>query len=211
MYRVMDDTDADLWARSRAGDTRAFGTLYERHARAVYRFCFWRTTDAALAEDLSAAVFLEAWAGRDRVTVVDGNLLPWLLGVAHNLVRNQWRSARRRQAALSRLPALRDAPDPADDVAARIDAERRMREVRAALDRLPERERVVVEMCAWAGLSPAEAALALRVPVGTVHSRLHRARARLDRFVREAGTRTGHEPGDSTGLSRPPMEVRDGA
>jgi RNA polymerase sigma factor (sigma-70 family) len=207
--RVMDDSD--LWSRVRGGDASAFAVLYERHASAVYRFCFWRLADAALAEDLSAAVFLEAWAGRARVDLAGGSLLPWLLGVAHNLVRNQWRSARRRRAALSRLPPLREAPDPADDVAARVDAERRMRAVRAALVRLPAREREVMEMCVWAGLSPAEAAVALRIPVGTVHSRLHRARARLDRYVREATTPTGHEPGDSAVLSRPSMEVRDGS
>ena len=205
----MDDNQ--LWSRVRDGDASAFAVLYERHGSAVYRFCFWRTAETALAEDLSAAVFLEAWAQRCRVDLAAGSLLPWLLGVAHNLVRNHWRSARRRSAALSRLPPLRDAADLADDVAAKVDAERRMRAVRAALDRLPAREREVVEMCAWAGLSSAEAAVALGVPVGTVHSRLHRARAALDRCVREAATPTGHEPGDSAVLSRPSMEVRDGS
>ncbi len=203
--------DSDLWSRVRDGDASAFAVLYERHMPTVYRFCFWRTGNAALAEDLSAAVFLEAWAQRARVDPAGGSLLPWLLGVAHNLVRNQWRSARRRRAALSRLPPLPEVPDPAEDVAARLDAERRMRAVRAALDRLPAREREVVEMCAWAGLSPTEAAVALRVPVGTVHSRLHRARARLDRYMREAVPATGHEPGDSAVLSRMPMEVPDGS
>ncbi|GAA0720500.1 RNA polymerase sigma factor [Dactylosporangium roseum] len=206
----MDDNDQQLWSRARAGDASAFGTLYERHARAVYAFCFWRTSDAALAEDLSAAVFLQVWASRGRTELTEPSLLPWLLGVAHNLVRNQWRSARRRRAALARLPPLRDSPDPVDEIADRIDAQRNMQAVRAALERLPRRERDVLEMCVWMGLSPAEAAAALRIPVGTVHSRLHRARTRLKKSLDEAPQRGGHEPGDGTALSRPALEVFDG-
>jgi DNA-directed RNA polymerase specialized sigma24 family protein len=61
MESVMEPTDQILWARAQAGDAAAFAALYRRHANAVYRFCFWRTADAGLAEELSAAVFLEAW------------------------------------------------------------------------------------------------------------------------------------------------------
>ena len=215
----MDDDDRQLWDRARAGDAAAFGALYERHASAVYNFCFWRTSDAALAEDLSAAVFLEVWASRGRIELTEATLLPWLLGVAHNLVRNQWRSARRRRAALARLPPLRDSPDPVDEVAARVDAQSRMRAVRAACERLPKRELEVLEMCVWMGLSPAEAAAALRIPVGTVHSRLHRARARLRRSLGdelgetfgEAPAPRGHESGDGVAPSRPALGVLDGA
>jgi len=209
MTKVMDDQE--LWDRARAGDAAAFGALYERHARAVHEFCFWRTSDAALAEDLCAAVFVEVWAARGRTALSQPSLRPWLFGVAHNLVRNQWRSARRRRAALDRLPPLRDAPDHAETVAERVDAERRMRAVRAAVDRLPRRERDVLELCGWAGLTPAEAAVALKVPVGTVHSRLHRARARLAELSTEATRGSGHGPGEHI---HPDLsateEVRDG-
>jgi RNA polymerase sigma factor (sigma-70 family) len=222
---LMDDDDRHLWDRARAGDAAAFGALYERHASAVYKFCFWRTSDAALAEDLSAAVFLEVWAARGRTELTEPTLLPWLLGVAHNLVRNQWRSARRLRAALARLPALRDgdgvgggvgvgvgvSPDPVDEVAARVDAQARMRAVRAACERLPKREQEVLERCVWMELSPAEAAAALRIPVGTVHSRLHRARARLRRTLGEAPVSGGHQPDDGVAPSRPALGVFDGA
>jgi RNA polymerase sigma-70 factor (ECF subfamily) len=207
----MADNDQVLWDRARAGDATAFGALYERHARAVYSFCFWRTSDRALAEDLSAAVFLEVWVARGRTTLTQPSLLPWLLGVAHNLVRNQWRSTRRLRAALARLPPLLDAPDHSDDVAERVDVERGMRAVRAACERLPRREREIVELCVWMELSPTEAATVLRIPVGTVHSRLHRAKARLRESIREAPHAGGHGPGDSTELSRPALEVLDGA
>ncbi|WP_433087596.1 RNA polymerase sigma factor [Dactylosporangium sp. CA-052675] len=205
----MDDDDRVLWDRARAGDAAAFGDLYARHARAVYTFCSWRTGDPALAEDLSAAVFLEVWAARGRTALTEASLLPWLLGVARNLVRNQWRANRRRRAALARLPPLRDSPDHGEDSAARVDAQRRLAAVRRACERLPERELEVLQLCAWLGLSPAQAATALGVPVGTVHSRLSRARARLrttiDDDAREAAGRRGHEPGDGTVPSRPAL------
>src|SRR4029453_19051497 len=127
------ETDQALWARARAGDAEAFGTLFERHARAVYRLCFWRTGDVTLAEDLSAAVFLETWRHKSKVAVVDGSIRPWLFGVASNLVRNHPRPARRRDAALRRLPRLPIEPDVADEVVGRVDAETTMRAVLAAV------------------------------------------------------------------------------
>jgi RNA polymerase sigma-70 factor (ECF subfamily) len=179
------ETDQALWARARAGDAEAFGTLFERHARAVYRLCFWRTGDVTLAEDLSAAVFLETWRHKAKVAVVDGSIRPWLFGVASNLVRNHWRAARRRDAALRRLPRLPVEPDVADEVVGRIDAEVTMRAVLAVVRQLPERDQEVLALCGWAGCSYEEAAQSLGVPVGTVRSRLARARARLGRLLAE--------------------------
>src|SRR2546423_2357165 len=147
----MDDDGRQLWDRARAGDAAAFGALYERHAAAVYNFCFWRTSDAALAEDLSAAVFLEVWASRGRIELTEPTLLPWLLGVAHNLVRNQWRSARRRRAALARLPALRDSPDPVDEVAAGGHGQSPMRGPRGAGRPPPPPEMAVPQACCLLG------------------------------------------------------------
>jgi RNA polymerase sigma factor (sigma-70 family) len=210
-----DQSDQQLWSRAQAGDAEAFGVLYERHVRAVYTFCFWRTADAVLAEDLSAAVFVEVWAARARTPVLEASVLSWLLGVAHNMLRNQWRSARRRRAALRRLPPLRDAPDHAERVAERLDAERRMRSVRQVLAGLSDNDRAVLELCGWAGLSAAEAAAVLGVAVGTVHSRLHRARAKLQALSQalseEASVRGGHQSVDDTASSRPEQEICDGA
>ncbi len=210
----MEVDDRELWARVRAGDGEAFGVLYERHVSAVYNFCFRRTAHVSSAEDLSSAVFVEAWELRERTELTRHSALPWLLGVAHNLLRNHWRSARRRRAALQRLPVVEATEDHAGAVAERIDAERRMRAVRAAVDRLPEREQRVIELCVWSGLAPAEAAEVLGVAVGTVHSRLHRGRARLAAMVREAAVGGGHEQGRNTRVfrsGRDVMEVCDGA
>jgi RNA polymerase sigma-70 factor (ECF subfamily) len=171
------------------GEPSAFGTLFERHARAVYNFCFRRTADWAVAEDLTSVVFLEAWRRRDDVRLSGDSALPWLYGVALNVLRNRWRSERRHRGALARLP--RERPDAfTDDADGRLDDERRMRTLLRSIQGLPGRERDVLALCGWAGLSYEEAALALDIPVGTVRSRLSRARARLS----ELSVASGHEP-----------------
>jgi RNA polymerase sigma-70 factor, ECF subfamily len=181
-------TDAELWRLAAGDEAAAFGVLFERHARAVYNFCFRRTADWAGAEDLTSIVFLEAWRRRADVQLKDGRALPWLLGVATNVVRNRWRSERRHRAALARLPRELGA-DFAADVDSRLDDERRMRATLRAVAKLPRREQDVIALCAWTGLSYEDAAVALGLPVGTVRSRLSRARARL----RELEDADGHE------------------
>lgn len=190
-------SDRELWAAAvHEGDADAFGVLFERHARAVYSHLFRRCADWSSAEDLTSVVFLEAWRKRHRVELDRESALPWLLGVATNVVLNYRRSLRRYRAALSRVPlpeigapASAGVEDFAGDVAERVAAETQMRCILALMDRLPERERQVLELCAWDGLNYEDAAGVLGVPVGTVRSRLSRARDRL----RELERRSGHE------------------
>jgi RNA polymerase sigma-70 factor (ECF subfamily) len=181
-------TDADLWERAAAGETQAFGTIFERHAATVYNYCFRRTGNWSQAEELTAVVFLEAWRRRTQVELERDDALPWLLGVATNVMRNVWRSQRRHRAALQRLPRERVA-DFAADVDERLDDERQMRAALRALQKLPRADQDVLALCVWEELTYEQAALALGVPVGTVRSRLSRARARL----RELTFSTGHE------------------
>lgn len=172
-------TDRELWDRAIGGDPAGFGVLFDRHARSVYNHCFRRTASWADAEELTSAVFLEAWRRRREVRPIDDSALPWLLGVANNLLRNHRRAAARYRAALVRLPEPVREPDPADDVAGRLADEERMRQVLELVERLPRRQQEVLALCAWADLTYPEAANALGIPVGTVRSRLARARARL--------------------------------
>jgi RNA polymerase sigma-70 factor (ECF subfamily) len=172
-------SDIELWNLAVDGDQEGFGVLFERHARSVYNHCFRRTASWADAEDLTSAVFVEAWRRRRDVRPIGESARPWLLGVANNLLRNHRRSLRRYRAALARFPSPGPQPDPADDVAGRLADERRMSRVLALVERLPRRDQDVLALCAWSELTYQEAATVLDIPVGTVRSRLARARARL--------------------------------
>jgi RNA polymerase sigma-70 factor, ECF subfamily len=182
-------TDRGLWRRAVAGEAEAFGEIYERHADAIYNFCFRRTGDWALAEDLTATVFLEAWRKRRRVVFDDEDAVrPWLFGVANNVLRNEARRHRRFVRALGDLAAPRAASDSADRAA----DEAEMRRLLEAVSELPRREQDVLALCVFADLSYERAAVALGIPVGTVRSRLARARNRLG----ELSTDIGHERAD---------------
>jgi RNA polymerase sigma factor (sigma-70 family) len=188
--------ELSLRARVRAGDPDAFGVLFEEHARAVYNHAFRVTGNWSTAEEVVSLTFLEAWRLRGTIRPEGGSLLPWLLGIALNVARNVSRAARRHQAAMSRLPAASDVPDFADELAGRIDDAARLDGVRAALSSLRGGERDVLALCVWSGLNYAEAAEALGVPVGTVRSRLSRARRKLQRSAAAAQRDPGgREPG----------------
>lgn len=174
------DPDPELWERIRSGDSEAFGDLYERHACAVQSYCLWRTADLQSAEDATATVFLEAWRKRRRMTLTTDSAAALLLGIANNVVRRHWRSHGRYRDALARLQHC--GPTPGDleaEALSRVDAIQRLREGGEAIRRLPRREREVLALLAWSDLSYGEIAEALGVPLGTVRSRLARARERL--------------------------------
>jgi RNA polymerase sigma-70 factor (ECF subfamily) len=189
MIEVVAATDRDLWAAAVGGDADAFGVLFDRHSRAVYNFGFRWTVDWASAEDLASEVFLTAWRRRREVvfTTESGSVLPWLLGVATNLLRNQRRGKRRADAAIARLDPSNAQSDFSDDLLGRMADEARMAEVHAVVEQLAEHERDVLALCAWAGLDYEEAAIALDLPVGTIRSRLSRARAHLRVLVEANG------------------------
>jgi RNA polymerase sigma factor (sigma-70 family) len=177
-----DYGDAALWQAAAAGQHDAFGEIFDRHATAVYNYLLRQTGDWSEAEDLTAAVFLQAWRRRGQVVLDRDSALPWLLGVARLVLRNARRARLRYQAALHRAgieASTVTAADPADLVAGRIDNERQLAALRAAIGRLPRQQREVIELCVYSGLDLQAAAVALDVAVGTVKSRLHRARQRL--------------------------------
>jgi RNA polymerase sigma factor (sigma-70 family) len=189
---MSEQTDTELWRRVVDGDGDAFVALFTRHADAVANYAFRRTADWSAAEDVTSMVFLEAWRQRRNVQFHQESALPWLLGVGHNVVRTIWRSRVRHRRALSRIRI--EVENSAEDrVAGRVDDERRMERIRELVGRLPAADRTVLELCAWAGLSYAEAALALGVPVGTIRSRLSRARTRLRDLEADALARELHD------------------
>jgi DNA-directed RNA polymerase specialized sigma24 family protein len=95
------ESDERLWRSATAGDARAFEELYRRHARPIYNYLFRRLADWSEAEDLTAVVFLEAYRRRSDAVVRDGKVLPWLYGIATNVLRNR-RSLARTRAAIAK-------------------------------------------------------------------------------------------------------------
>jgi RNA polymerase sigma factor (sigma-70 family) len=196
----VEPSDAELWARSRAGDPDAFGALFERHAKLIFNYCFRRIGNRETAREMLQVVFLEAWRRRDKELPPD-KVLPWLYGVATNVVRNQRRSERRFAAALSRLPSATVEPDFADRAAEHLDYERQAEKAIGLLHGLSKKQQEVFVLCAGMELSYEDAAYALDIPLGTVRSRLSSARARLD----ELNSGSGHEQSESANPQEAPQ------
>lgn len=181
------DPTRELRARVLAGDADAFGEVFDACARSVYNHAFRLTGDWSAAEEVMAMTFLEAWRSRARLRPDGGSLLPWLLGIATNLARSERRTTRRERSALARLTAPDESPDFADDLVGRLDDAARLARLHRALSYLRRDEFEVVALCVWSGLGYSETAEALGIPVGTVRSRLSRARAKLARLTAAAG------------------------
>ncbi|MGC1207361.1 MAG: RNA polymerase sigma factor, partial [Ornithinimicrobium sp.] len=131
---------------------------------------------------LVSIVFLEAWRCRHRVTLEQDSALPWLYAVARHTLSHQKRSQFRHRKALARIP-IDIVDDPAEELAKRVDDQRTLSAVETAFGQLKPDDQDIIALCVWQGLEYAEAAVALEIPVGTVRSRLSRARARLAALV----------------------------
>ncbi|WP_042408971.1 RNA polymerase sigma factor [Streptacidiphilus carbonis] len=177
--------DNSIRAGVRAGDPAAFGQIFEEHGRAVYRYAVRVSGDWATAEDVVSLTFLEAWRLRSRVELDGGSLRPWLLGIATNVLRNTRRAARRHGNAVARLPPLAVVPDFVDELTGRLADAAQIAAAKAALQQLRPAEREVFALCVWEGLDHKAVAEALGKPVGTIRSRLSRARKRLRELTRE--------------------------
>ncbi|MDG4802187.1 RNA polymerase sigma factor [Micromonospora sp. WMMD980] len=170
--------DDDLIGLSIAEPER-FAPLFDRHAAAVHRYLARRIGQPA--DDLLAETFLVAFRQRAGYRP-DVGVRPWLFGIATNLLRRHLRSEERRYRALARLAAAEPTPPVEEEAIDRLDARALRRDLASALAALHRRDRDVLLLTAWAGLSYEQIAAVLDVPVGTVRSRLHRAR-RLTRLA----------------------------
>lgn len=174
---MTDPDDAELWRRIRGDDADAFGMLFERHGPRIHAYALRRTADPTTAEDVAATVFLEAWRRRADVVLRHPSALPWLYGIAANVVHRWQRTQRRHRGALERLASL---PTPRDALVERqVEAAADAAAVLAEIASLPRRQQEVLLLSTWEGLSHADIAIALGTTVGTVKSRLSRARSRL--------------------------------
>jgi RNA polymerase sigma factor (sigma-70 family) len=175
-------SDAQLIARART-DRRAFAAIFDRHHDAIHGY-LRRRLDAPIAEELAAETFVRALRGVDRYDARYTDALPWLYGIAANLVRRHRRTEVRRLRAYARTG--RDPlTDEHSDAPARLDAAAAGPRLAAALAELSAGDREALLLLAWAELTYEEIAAALCIPVGTVRSRLHRARTVLRAHLEE--------------------------
>jgi RNA polymerase sigma factor (sigma-70 family) len=159
-----------------------FAALWDAHYDDVLGYAA-RRVDFETARDVAAETFLVAW--RRRKDVPDDRPFPWLLSVARNVLANETRRGRRQGRLWGRLRGVREAREPAADVAA---AHAEGGRVRAALARLSERDREVLQLIGWEDLAPKDAAIVLGCSAKTLSVRLHRARQRLAAALAEIDT-----------------------
>lgn len=174
----MDDPDTAVIAASLA-EPAAFAAVFDRHATSIYRFLV-RRVDPSDADGLLGDVFRIAFERRATFDLERSSARPWLYGIATNVLAKHRRSEARRLRATATLAARRSVDDdPGEQAAAAVDARRQWRAVVDTLEQLPPVERDTLLLYAWEDLGYAEIAAALDIPVGTVRSRLNRARRRL--------------------------------
>ena len=175
----MSTEDRELRRRLRGGDQAAFDSVYAEHVNGVFTLAHRLTANWATAEDVTSETFLTLWRNRDGLADDDRPLRAWLLAITTRQALNATRSRRRLLTFLARAPDDLTVPDFADSTAQRLDDAHTLARTARALELLTQSETEVLALCVWSGLSYAEAAETLGVPVGTVRSRLSRARARL--------------------------------
>lgn len=175
--------DQELLRRARAGDEEALGVLYQRHYAAIYRFARHMSGDAALAEEAAQEVFLALLRRRDGYDPERGAVAGYLFGIARHWLSRRWRQDAR-WAPLNEEVAA--APPGAAGGAEDPERQETVAAVRRAIAALPEHYRAVVVLCEIEERSYEEVARAMDCPVGTVRSRLHRARALLARKLEPA-------------------------
>jgi RNA polymerase sigma factor (sigma-70 family) len=172
------ETDMALWDRALRGDERAFVTVCDRYAQRLLTYTYRRTGSSQRAEDAVSLVMLETWRRRREVRFgSDETIAGWLFRTARYVLANDARTARRHRQALARIAQL--APPATEDVDRGLVDDERLRQALDTLAGLSSRDRDVLELAVWSGLSESDMAAALGVPVGTFKSRLSRARRRL--------------------------------
>ncbi len=185
---MVPESDAAV-IKASLDEPRYFGQLFDRHATVVFRYLV-RRVGVDAADALLGDVFRVGFEKRATYDCERPNARPWLYGIATNLIAHHRRSEARRIHATVRLLTRRPpSDDPTEQVAARLDAADLWPRVAEALAHLPDGERDALLLYAWEELSYDEIATALGVPIGTVRSRINRARQKL----RELQTSIGRQ------------------
>lgn len=188
-------TDAALVALART-DPGCFALVFDRHFVTIHRYLA-RRVGPDLADDLAGDVFRVAFERRDSFDPQRESARPWLYGIATNLLHGERRTEERRLRALQRAAAAASVPlgvDAFDRACEHVDAEARVESIRAAVGQLTRRDRDALILFAVEGLTYLEVASALAIPVGTVRSRISRARSRLRELLAPSGQQLSDRP-----------------
>ena len=171
--------DADLIRRIAARDHDAFETLYRRYARQLLAFGLRRLGDRSHAEEAMQETFAKVWRAASTYRPERGPGGAWLYGIARHTITDQ---ARRRRYTVGEPPDLpSDEPGPAE----LAESDSVNRRVHRALAVLPARQRELIQLAYWSGLTQAEIADRLGIPLGTVKTRTRRALLRLAQLLEE--------------------------
>ena len=188
-------TDAEVIGLS-LDEPAGFGMIFERHAGEILRYAHARL-GPDLAQDVLAETFLAAFSRRAHYDGSRADARPWLYGIAIRQIGRHRRAEQRARRALARVPAETVTGDFGDRSAERVTAQQLRPRLAAVLSGLPRRDRELLLLIAWAGLSYEESAQALGVPVSTVRSRLHRIRAKTRQAL--GGANPTHQTREETG------------
>lgn len=193
------DADEIKWSLV---DPERFAVIFDRHFATVHRFLSRRLGPDG-AEALAGEVFRIAFERRGTYHLDRPDCLPWLYGIAKHLLDKERRRQARHLRALSRLHAEDRSEDDGRATDDRIDAQARWLQVATALNTLSVGERDVLLLIAWEDLNYREVSEVLDVPIGTVRSRLHRARGRLRELISPSGEERDDNPLRAEGGHRP--------
>jgi RNA polymerase sigma-70 factor (ECF subfamily) len=174
---VIHETDAELIQRAGEGDRSAFDALYRRYARPVFGLALRRLGDRGRAEDAVQETFASIWRSAGTYKPERGPGAPWLYAVARNAIVDRGRA--RPEPATDALDEASPEPGPPDRAEQSWVAWR----VHRALEELPEREREVIALAYWSGLSQSEVAEFLGIPLGTVKTRTRSGLQRLSELL----------------------------
>jgi len=183
-----DALEAALLSQVAVGSENAFVELYRRRHEDVFRFAFAMSKSASIAQDVTQDVFLDVLQNATRFDPAKGSVRAWLCGCARHIVLDRLR----RDARLTdELPEEASVACAGED---EIYKEQRLGRLHAAIVDLPVEYREAIVLCELAELSYAETAAVLSCPIGTVRSRLHRAKALLATRLGTAATQAAAEP-----------------
>ncbi len=185
-HRIDQDSDQELLTAAQKGSSDAIAALYRRHSPFIYRYVLRLSRDNAVAEEITQEVFLALLRQTDRYDAQRAALSTWLCGIAR---RQLWRHLERSQRfvpidSMDSNAEPFDPPSPDDDPAEQLTRAEAIATVREGLEDLPLLLKEVVILCELEELTYQQVALILAIPIGTVRSRLHRARARLATLLR---------------------------